>query len=96
MENQLTVQHEESEARALIETIILEMAPSSEGRDAEDPHLVDDLGYHSLALLELAFTLEDEFGLPSITEEEGRAIVQTVRHVQDYVVMQLRATGRLA
>ena len=89
---QTTIQRSEAEVRALIRTIILELAPSPDVTDVEDAHLIDMLGYHSLGLLELAFTLEDEFGLPPISEEQGRAI-QTVRNVEDYVVAQLSAAA---
>jgi acyl carrier protein len=89
---QTTIDRSEAEVRALIRTIILELAPSPEATDIEDAHLIDALGYHSLGLLELAFTLEDEFGLPPITEEQGRSI-QTVRNVEDYVVAQLSAAA---
>lgn len=87
---QTTARRSEPEVRELIRTIIQELAPSPDVTDIEDAHLIDNLGYHSLGLLELAFTLEDEFGLPPISEEQGRAI-QTVRNVEDYVVAQLSA-----
>ena len=76
-----------------IRRIVRELAPEPEG-GGEDAHLVDDLAYHSLGMLELAFTLEDEFDLPAIDEETARRIV-TIRHVEDHVVGSLRERGLL-
>ncbi|MGH8941068.1 MAG: acyl carrier protein [Actinomycetes bacterium] len=76
------------DVRASVRAIILDMAPGAEGECEPDTDLVDGLGYHSLALLELAFTLEDEFDLPPIDEETARKIT-TVKDVQDIVVRML-------
>ncbi|WP_018540271.1 MULTISPECIES: hypothetical protein [unclassified Streptomyces] len=87
----------EAEVRATVEQLVQEMAPDSEGFACPPPpdaRLVEDLGYHSLALLEFAFALEDEFDLPPIDEETARAIL-TVGAVQDHVVGILRERGRL-
>lgn len=43
--------------------------------------LIGDLGFHSLALAELGFTLEDVFGLDAITPERAMAL----RTVDDLV-----------
>ncbi len=69
----------------LVRALILELAPNPGGAHAENPRLIDDLAYHSLALLELAFTLEDEFGLEPIDAETARGIV-TVNDVERYVL----------
>jgi acyl carrier protein len=85
----------EADVRSLIRQIIGELAPTP-GVEVESAHvLVDDLGYHSLALLELAFTLEDEFGLPPIDEETARGI-RLVSDVEDHVVNGLTERGDLA
>lgn len=78
---------------ALIREIIEDLAPTKDtlGRDTR---LVEDLGFHSLALLELAFSLEDEFVLPTIGEETARAI-RTVGDVEDHVLGALGTAGRL-
>ena len=86
---------EESEVRALIGQIVRELAPNPDGPEGSDGKLVDEFEFTSLALLELAFTLEDEFELPPIDEETGRRII-TVRDVEDHVVNGLREHGRLA
>lgn len=78
----------EAEARRNIREIVVAMAPDQARSAMTDPSLVDDLGYHSLALLELAFALEDEYQLPPIDQERAFAIV-TARDVEDYVIDQL-------
>lgn len=80
---------EESEIRTQTRRIILELAPEPPDKPPDNAALTD-LGYHSLALLELAFELEDTFDLTPIDQEEAMAI-QTIGHVQDLVVEQLRA-----
>jgi len=78
----------EEEIRALIRALILELAPTNDEPGQADPRLVADLGYHSLALLELAFTLEDQFNLEPIDQEAAQHIV-TAGDVEDYVILQL-------
>jgi len=84
----------EDEIRARVRTIALELAPNPESIITEEARLVEDLGYHSLALLELAFTLEDDFELSPIDEQTARAIV-TIRDVQDHVINEFRNAGKL-
>jgi acyl carrier protein len=79
----------EERVRRLIRDLILELAPNPENVALEDPRLLDDLEYHSLALLELAFTLEDEFDLEPIDAETAQTI-RTSKDVEDYVVEKLR------
>src|SRR5687768_14386051 len=75
----------EDAVRKLIRDLICELAPEPDGLAVENPHLVDELGYHSLAILELAFTLEDEFGLEPIDEKTAR-LIPTAHDVEEYVV----------
>jgi acyl carrier protein len=84
-----------ADVRAAVRSIVTELAPG--GNESADPDatLVDDLGYHSLALLELAFTLEDEFDLEPIEEATARRI-STVRKVEEHVIEQLAARGEIA
>ncbi|MGO9958538.1 MAG: acyl carrier protein [Solirubrobacteraceae bacterium] len=86
---------DEADIRGLIGQIVRELAPNPDGPEGSDGKLIDDFEYTSLALLELAFTLEDEFELPPIDEETGRRIL-TVRDVENHVVNGLREHGRLA
>ena len=79
----------EPDTRQTVLNVILEMAPNPDGGAVPASSLVDDLGYHSLALMEVAFALEDEFDLDPIDEASARKIT-TVGAVQDYVVTKLR------
>jgi acyl carrier protein len=78
----------EEEVRAQIREIVQELAPNPQLGTAEHALLVEDLEYHSLALLELAFALEDEFDLPPIDEENARSI-RSAQDIEDYVLRQL-------
>ncbi|MGW8725166.1 hypothetical protein ACWGNF_03895 [Streptomyces sp. NPDC055808] len=82
--------HTESSVRDSILSLVRQLAPDADEMPTDRPaHLVNDLGYHSLALLELAFAIEDDFDLPPIDEETGRGIV-TSDDVVVYVLTQLR------
>lgn len=89
-----TSSRSESDVRRIIRGLVLELAPHEGAVTAEDPRLVEDLAYHSLAVLELAFTIEDEFDLEPIDQETAQHI-QTVRAVEDYVIAKLRARNAL-
>lgn len=80
---------DERRIRRTVRELVLGMAPETDPV-GDDPDLVDELGYYSLALLELAFALEDEFDLPPIDQDSARRI-HTVSDVADYVVAQLRS-----
>ena len=45
---------------------------------------LDDLGLDSLAKAELRINIEDEFGLPEISQDE-RMDIQTVKDVKDLI-----------
>ena len=79
----------EAQIRELVVEIVRELAKDKSIALSEDRLLVEDLGFHSLALLELAFTLEDEFDLLPITEDDAREIT-TVGKVIEHVLSQLR------
>lgn len=80
----------EHEVRTIVQALVLELAPDA-GPDVDvDWKLIEDLGYHSLALLELAFAVEDEFDIEPIDQETAQGIL-TCRDVADYVVGVLHA-----
>ncbi len=79
----------EEQTRARVRELVLELAPNPDKGAGEDVLLVEDLEYHSLALLELAFALEDEFDLPPIDEASVQNI-RTARDIADHVVQQVR------
>jgi acyl carrier protein len=78
----------EQEVRGIVRVIVRELAPNPDGASIGDAQLVEDLGFHSLALLELAFALEDEFDLTPIDQQTAQQIT-TTKAVEDYVVEQL-------
>jgi acyl carrier protein len=78
----------ETQVRSRIRAIITELAPDRPVPSAAKARLIEDLGYHSLALLELAFALEDEFDLPPI-DETVAGLIHTIGDVEDHVVGQL-------
>jgi acyl carrier protein len=57
------------------------VAPHRPERVTAEHQLIGDLGFHSLALAELGFTLEDLFALDAITPERA----MTLRTVGDLV-----------
>lgn len=82
----------ESEVRASVRRIVVELSPDRDASVPDHARLMEDLGYHSLILLELAFTLEDEFDLSPIEEAVARHIT-TLAAVQNHVVSELAARG---
>jgi acyl carrier protein len=75
----------QTDLRAEIRDVILELAPDSTRAHMDDPRLIEDLNYHSLALLELAFALEDRYNLPPI-EREAAQTLTTMGAVVDFVI----------
>lgn len=82
----------EDEIRAKVLTVIADMAPKQDVTLTHDMVLAQDLDYHSLALMEMAFALEDEFDLDPIDEKTARQIT-TVGAVQDLVVRKIAEKG---
>jgi len=75
----------DSEVRARVRSIILQVAPNSGGVQEGRTLLVEHLEYHSLALLELGFALEDEFDLPPLDQAQVQHIT-TVEEIEDLVL----------
>jgi acyl carrier protein len=70
--------------QTIIRRFVSEFAPADIDGITPGSRLVEDLGYHSLALLELAFAIEDEFDLPPMDEETAQNF-RTVQDVEDLV-----------
>lgn len=83
------VKQADTDARAKVRSIILQVAPNPDGVQAGETQLVEHLEYHSLALLELGFTLEDEFDLPPLDQSQVQDIT-TVEEVEDLVLRLLQ------
>jgi acyl carrier protein len=86
--------HTEAEVRDLVRSIVIELSPERDESASDDTVLVEHLGYNSLALVELAFTLEDEFDLAPIEEATARRIT-TLGRIQDHVVTELADRGEI-
>lgn len=82
----------ETEVRERVRALVQSMAP--EPQEATDATSFVDLGYHSLALVELAFAVELEFDLEPIQAEEVEG-VETVLHLQNFVLLRLEMLGDL-
>ena len=67
---------------AVVRQIVRLVAPQAPDELTEANRLIGDLGFHSLALAELVFTLEDMFGLGAVSPEE----VMTLNSVGDISV----------
>jgi acyl carrier protein len=77
--------------RASIRQLVFEMAPQRR-EGLANPNLVDDLGFDSLGLLELAAAIENEFGTPPIAETDVTGVA-TVTQVEGLVVRLLSEAG---
>lgn len=73
-----------------VRTIVASMAPVRDVEVGSDTRLIEDLGYHSLALLELAIELETHFELPGMDAGSTRGI-ETVADVTALVTGLVRA-----
>lgn len=71
-----------------IRSIVLELAPIKGVQGGRELNLATDLGYHSLALLEVIVALEDELGVP-VTDDGSAMFITTLGDVEDYVVRLL-------
>lgn len=67
-----------------IRGMICEQFAIEEGEVGEDTSFVDDLGADSLDVVELTMTLEEEFGMPEVPEEDLK-VIMTVGDLVKYV-----------
>lgn len=68
--------------------------PAAAAAVADDAHLIDDLGFDSIAMTELVFLAEDIFGI-AIADEEIRTL-GTVAEVKAFMRARLAAAGTQA
>jgi ribonucleoside-diphosphate reductase beta chain len=68
-----------------------QLAPQPGPPASPDARLIEDLGYHSLALVELAVALEAEFGLKPIEGDDALDLV-TVGNLEAYITRMVGAT----
>jgi acyl carrier protein len=64
----------ELEIAEQVQRVVAKLAPNREMQATPEARLVEDLEYHSLALLELAVQLEELFDLPPLDEATAQGI----------------------
>lgn len=71
----MTSTFEETSMRVM--ALVTKRAPEPLGPDVDiaTANFIDDLGYHSVALIELGFAVEEEFGLEPIEPEDVEDVV---------------------
>lgn len=72
----------------LVSRLVLLVAPQKNEDSRPEQRLISDLGYHSLALAELAFTLEDLFGLDPLPPEKAMSL-ESVGDVTGLIAAEL-------
>jgi acyl carrier protein len=74
----------------VVARIVSDIAPDADAASTPDMLLVADLGYNSVLLIELAFALEELFGLDRLSEGDAPPI-GTVGDLQEYVLSHVDA-----
>ncbi|HEX8743232.1 MAG TPA: phosphopantetheine-binding protein [Thermoleophilaceae bacterium] len=75
-----------------VAALVLELSPRRATAAPDGALLVTDLGYESLALIELAAALEDEFGIGPIPADDALA-VETIADVARLVARFAQGGG---
>jgi len=81
---------EQETAGERVRRVVAKHAPARVPAVQSGDRIVEDLGYDSLAVLELAFALEEEFGLESIGMERALHLT-TVADVEELLDRLSRA-----
>jgi acyl carrier protein len=76
---------DENTVREKVREILLRAAPRQMDMLSRESNLVADLAYHSLAIMEAIFALEEEIGVEFADYGEAGEIT-TVGDVEDYVL----------
>ncbi|MEV1077630.1 acyl carrier protein [Streptomyces sp. NPDC050211] len=84
-----------STLRAKVRQIVGEMSPLGAREAQSDDRLVEQLGYDSLAVIELSLRIEQEFALVNPSPGAGRDIT-TVKDIEDFVEQQAAAPSDAA
>jgi len=72
-----------------IKELIRNLCPGDASAMKNESNLTSDLGYHSLALVELSFAIEDKYDLDPIDQASAQKI-QTVQSIIDFVSEKLK------
>lgn len=78
--------------RSVIDQVVAALAPDQTATVSPSSDLRNDLGFYSLAFVELAFLLEDAFDLPPITREDAEE-VRRVEDIHAYIERVCAARG---
>ena len=73
---------------AIVHEVVRLVTPQRPAEVRDGQQLIGDLGFHSLALAELAFTLEDLFGLDAITPERAMTL-KTVGDISELILASI-------
>lgn len=76
------------EVRARVLEIVSSMSPAGKPVALSSDRLVEDLGYDSLAIVELSLQIESVLGLTTLAQDDGADVV-TVADIEDLVVRSL-------
>ena len=79
---------EEQEIRDKVKNVIIEKLNVEEGKITDDARYVEDLGADSLALVDIAMALEDEFHM-QIPDEDIEKIT-TFGNTIDYIKQHIK------
>lgn len=71
-----------------VDSVVHELAPDQTVGITDGSHLVDELGFSSMNLMELAFVVEEEFEFPPIDISETMSIT-TVGELKEFVARKL-------
>jgi acyl carrier protein len=79
-----------AEIRLQVREIVGTMSPLGKNAAQSSDRLVEDLGYDSLAIVELSLQIESVLGLTTLAQEDGADVV-TVSDIEDLVVRSMAA-----
>jgi acyl carrier protein len=71
--------------RTKVRQIVGEMSPLGARDAGSDDLLIEDLGYDSLAVIELSLRIEQEFALPPAADAGTATDIRTVKDIEDFV-----------
>ena len=80
-----------STVRSKVRQIVGEMSPLGAREAASEDRLIEELGYDSLAVIELSLRMEQEFALEPATGS-GTPDITTVKDIEDFVEAQAAAS----
>ncbi|MFU2157631.1 acyl carrier protein [Caldisericum sp. AR60] len=78
---------EEKEIREKVNKVIVEKLGVDKEKITNDSRYVEDLGADSLALVDIAMALEDEFGMKILDEdiEKITTVGSTIQYIKEHI-----------